>query len=205
MAYEDKMSGILSGKKIVEEIENGRIKIDPFDNKYVNPISVDLTLGDQVAVYEDWVETWEYIADQDGRFLTPKEFGLSVKNEPSIKTFKINPDRGWFLKPGIGYLMHTNERVATDYYVPVIDGKSSVGRLFIQVHATAGIGDPGFDGQYTLEVIVQHPIRVFPGMRIAQVRFFEISGGVTNYRETGNYKNELAIGPVPSRLWKSFG
>lgn len=82
---------------------------------------------------------------------------------------------------------------------------SSIGRLFLQVHATAGYGDPGFDGQFTLEVIVQHPIRVYPGMRICQIRFQDMNGWVERaYDKTGHYTGEAAQGAVPSQAWRQF-
>jgi len=200
------MGGILSGKAILNEVELGRIEIEPFRKEMVNPASVDLTLGDEVAVYEDWVHCYERekVAIEDGRNFCLRENLLDVKKEPTVRKFKINPNYGWRLKPGIGYLMSTHERIKTDHYVPVLDGKSSVGRLFIQIHFTAGFGDAGFDGQYTLEVSAQHPVIVYPGMRIAQIRFHEITGDVVSYQKTGNYRGELARGPVPSRLWKTF-
>jgi dCTP deaminase len=107
------------------------------------------------------------------------------------------------LEPNVGYLMHTIERVHTKKYVPVLDGKSSIGRLFMKVHETAGYGDAGFDGQYTLEVTVVHPLRVYPGMRIAQMRFHTILGEVQKLY-AGNYTGEAAKGPVPSRAWRQF-
>jgi dCTP deaminase len=113
-------------------------------------------------------------------------------------------DTGFILMPGVGYLMHTQERIRTDKYVPIIDGKSSIGRLFCFVHVTAGYGDPGFDGQYTLEVAVFQPLVVYPGMRFCQIRFHTIVGEVDSYQKSGNYKGELAEGPVPSRSWKMF-
>jgi dCTP deaminase len=83
----------------------------------------------------------------------------------------------------------------------VLDGKSSLGRLGVSVHATAGFGDPGFDGQWTLEVTCVLPVRLYAGMRVAQVRFHAVQGEVQQY--AGNYV-EHATGPVASRSWRQF-
>lgn len=201
---------ILTGPEILKQIETtGNITITPFDKGLINPASIDLRLGDQVAVYEDWVETFypgygkaSRDAPGDGRFYRALGNVLNTKREPQVKVFTIDPVAGWILNPGIGYLMHTLESVWTDRYVPVLDGKSSIGRLFITVHVTAGYGDPNFKGQYTLEVSVTHPIRVYPGMRIAQMRFHTMTGDYLPY--DGNYTGTDAQGPVASKAWKQF-
>ena len=202
-------TGILTDQRIREAVNRGSIVIEPYRPEHVNPTSYDLTLGDEVAVYEKWVETYDssvgIASNEDGRHFTVLNGVLDAKTEPHVKRFKINPERGWLLKPGIGYLMHTAERVATKDYVPILDGKSSIGRLFLQVHATAGYGDPGFDGQFTLEVLVQHPVRVYPGMRICQIRFQDMAGVVLkSYEQTGHYTGEAARGAIPSQAWRQF-
>lgn len=198
-------SGILTDSRIRAAVEAGDIQITPFRPEFINPTSYDLTLGDGVAVYSQWVETYSNQEVEDGRYFAPIERSQDVKHEPPSERFKIDPEKGWLLKPGIGYLMHTAERIHTKKYVPILDGKSSVGRLFIQVHATAGFGDPGFDGQYTLEVIVQHPVRVYAGMRICQIRFQDMAGWVERtYDKVGHYRGEAAMGANPSQAWKQF-
>lgn len=189
-------------------IEEGTIKIEPFTEEQLNPVSYDLTLGDGVAVYGDCVLTGKSLEDDDketGAGFFPIRRTLDVKEEPKVCTFKMTPEKGWVLLPGIGYLMHTRERVSTSGFVPIIDGKSSIGRLFITVHVTAGYVDPGFAGQYTLEVVCQHPVRVYPGMRIAQVRFHTIAGVVDKlYSQVGHYTGEHAQGAVGSQAWRQF-
>ncbi len=191
-------------------LESGAIKIDPFTEEQLNPVSYDLTLGEGVAVYETWVlhdEGWDVgkRGPRDGRDFKGVHFILDVKEQPKVRHYKMDPERGWLLQPGIGYLMHTRERISTTSFVPVIDGKSSIGRLFLSVHITAGYVDPGFDGHYTLEVVAQHPIRIYPGMRIAQVRFHTISGTLDNlYSQVGHYTGEHARGEVGSQAWKQF-
>jgi dCTP deaminase len=197
---------ILTGPEIESQVKAKKIKITPFDKKRVNPASYDLALGEGVAVYDDCVECWDYHSKtvEDGRAFLPKPGAiLDSKKELLLRQFKMSPKEGWLLRPGILYLMHTAEVVWTDSYVPIIDGKSSIGRLGICVHLTAGFGDAGFNGQYTLEVTTVHPVRVYPGMRFCQIRFHKMEGKVKLY--DGNYTGKAAMGPVASRSWKQFG
>jgi dCTP deaminase len=173
---------ILSDSAILAAVKCGDIEIEPFDPARLNPVSYDLALGNEVLMYT-------------------QDF-LSLREEPMVFRSKFD-ERGCDLRPGVGYLMHTVERIHTKKYVPVLDGKSSIGRLFMKIHETAGYGDPGFNGQYTLEVTVVHPLRVYPGMRIAQMRFHTILGEVQKLY-AGNYTGEAAKGPVPSRAWRQF-
>jgi dCTP deaminase len=200
---------ILSGPAIRAAIERGDIVINPFDSKYVNPASVDLTLGTKVARYAN-------------ERILGKGVVLDSKKDNPCEFFDIEHGGVW-LYPGHLYLMHTAECVRTDKYVPVLDGKSSIGRLGVQVHMTAGYGDPGFDGQYTLEVTAVYPTRVYAGMRFCQMRFHELSCGDgrlahasgpgtkagawkrgEEHLYNGNYTGEASMGPVPSRSWKQF-
>lgn len=225
--------GILSGLQILESVRSGDIVIDPFDESNVkhtsrmNPASYDLTLGSHVAVYKSCVQAgdsddWDCDGMRpDGTWGVPGErlrprFAPGERIEPRaaancLDAAQENPvaryemdDRGLLLLPGIAYLMHTEERVRTERFVPIIDGKSSIGRLFCFVHVTAGYGDPGFDGQYTLEVVVVHPLIVYPGMRFCQMRFHTLVGEAEGYQSRGSYKGELAQGPIPSQSWKMF-
>lgn len=219
--------GIISGPTIASEVEEGNIRIEPgFDPRCVNPASYDLTLGSQVAVYRDAVyfvvggkgywprEDGEYVSDsgdilrrdrnQSDWMCSRPEHILNTKAKNEVTVFTMGQDKGWLLKPGIGYLMHTAERIWTTKYVPVLDGKSSLGRLFMTAHVTAGYGDPGFNGQYTLEVVVTHPVIVYPGMRFCQIRFHTYIGKHLHYEQTGHYVGSAAEGPVPSMSWKQF-
>lgn len=200
------MYGILTGAEIRRNIDQGKIEIDPFLPAHINPASVDLTLGEQVRVYEAVTSLWpaDLAAYSRGENIYRNEVALDAKDELATRSFRIT-EAGWLLKPGIGYLMHTRERVRTDHFVPVLDGKSSIGRLFIQVHVTAGYGDPGFDGQYTLEVVSTHPIVVYAGMRICQMRFHTVCGEVTSYQDRpSHYTGPAAQGAVPSQAWRQF-
>jgi dCTP deaminase len=195
--------GILSGKKIVEEIEAGLISISPFVRKNVNPVSVDLTLGRKVSVYKA-VVSGDWNGEMAGKNIYQLNSCIDAKIENDVIEHELKDGEAIFLRPGIGYLMHTAERVWTESYVPILDGKSSIGRLFTQVHFTAGFGDPGFNGQYTLEVAVSHPVILYAGMRICQMRFHTICGEHISYQDTGSYKGELAEGPIPSQSYRMF-
>jgi dCTP deaminase len=196
---------ILAGTRIEEEVKAGRIRIDPFDPKQLNPASYDITLGTQVKVYRNWVDNCGedlYAAREhpDGRHLFARDTVLDPKAKLETHDFEIDPDLGWVLKPRIGYLMCTREIIHTDHYVMVLDGKSSIGRLFIKVHETAGYFDPGFVGQGTLEVTSMHQVRVYPGMRIGQIRFHQLEGEPVLYSKVGHYRGEAAMGAVASLL-----
>jgi len=187
---------ILTGKAIEEAVRRGEIEIDPFDASNLNPNSYDLHLGTGVCVYEKLVWMNPNTSRTDGSQIRAISEEVSVKDDLKTLYFEMDPDKGWLLKPGIGYLMHTAERIHTDTLVSIIDGKSSIGRLFVSVHQTAGYGDTGFNGQYTLEMTTIHPIRIFPGMKIAQVRFHMVAGDITLY--SGKYQKETAKGAVGS-------
>lgn len=206
--------GILPDNAIRQAVADGLIRIEPFDDRLVNPASYDLTLGGEVLVYKDWCIPVPIVAEgigmgleiEDGRYFRPLDHVLDTRKPPETIAFQIHPTKGWVLRPGVGYLLHTRERIWTEEYVAIIDGKSSIGRLFIQIHATAGYVDPGFDGNYTLEVIVQHPIRIYPGMRFAQVRFQTLHGKPDKLYgyAGGHYTGSAALGAVASQAHKQF-
>ena len=192
--------GILTGPEIISAVHREDLHITPFEPGLVNPASIDLRLGAGVAVYADWV----YDAGGPLDAIRPMDRVLDAKSEPSMTRFLINSISGLVLRPGILYLMHTEERICSTKYIPVLDGKSSIGRLGIQVHITAGYGDPGFDGQYTLEVTAMHPIRIYPGMRFCQMRFHEMKGAFQDYQKEGHYKGDASRGAVASMAYKQF-
>ena len=136
---------MLTGSKIWEEIEKGNICISPFDKKQLNPNSYNVRLGSTLKVYTDDVLDFN-------------------KDNPS-KTIE-SPVDGFVLQPGELYIGNIVERVSTDKYISAVDGRSSIGRLGILIHATAGFGDIGFDGNYTLEIFCVKPVRIYPDMLI---------------------------------------
>jgi dCTP deaminase len=187
---------ILTGYAIRDAVRAGDITIDPWDERLVNPASVDLRLGTEFAVYRHWVL-------KNGYELAPLQHVHDVQIPPVTDTRSIAPN-GLVLRPGILYLLHSAERVGSRKYVGVLDGKSSLARLGISVHLTAGYFDPGYVGHATMEVTVVHPIRVYAGMRFAQMRYHVLEGIPMDYQAVGHYVGDHAVGPVPSRAYLQF-
>lgn len=195
--------GILTGHAIRAAIEEGDIDINPYCPEHLNAASIDICLGDKYSVYRRWVQ--QYSDDQLELPFYRTEKVLDVCNERHFDVEShVIPKRGLVVQPNILYLMHTHETVHTKKYEPVLDGKSSIGRLGLFIHVTAAYGDPGFDGNYTLEVMSIHPVRIFAGMRIGQMRFHTLVGPSMDYQELGNYVGADAVGPVPSKAHRQF-
>jgi len=176
---------ILTDKKILEEMERGTIVITPFNKKFLGTNSYDVHLSRHLAVYRNDI--------LDAR----------VNNE--IDFFAI-PDEGLILLPHRLYLGVTEEYTETHAHVPFLEGKSSVGRLGIDIHATAGKGDVGFCNTWTLEISVKQPVRLYHSMPIGQLIYFEVSGDVgTPYHAKPSAKyNTRTDKPVASMMWKNF-
>ena len=176
---------ILTDKAILESIQQKQIVIEPFDVKSLGSNSYDVHLGKYLAVYEDEI--------------------LDAKKHNKIKEIIIG-DEGFVLMPGTLYLGVTEEYTETHNSVPFLEGKSSVGRLGIDIHATAGKGDVGFCNAWTLEISCVHPVRVYAGMPIGQLIYFKIDGEVQNmYHSKPNAKyNQRSLKPVESMMWKNI-
>lgn len=209
--------GILSGSAIRECRTRGMITIDPFVESQVNSGSFDVRLGPQIVLYQSCVRykngyepvSDKILKDENGTRLFPSEaidsrypVGLDTEKDDPVYTINRSLGDRFLLKPGIGYLMHTLERIGSTEFIPVLDGKSSIGRKFISIHQTAGFCDAGWEGQITLECTVLHPTWVCIGQRVGQVRFHTISGNKDRYK--GRYKGALAVGAVPSRSWEQL-
>ncbi len=175
---------ILSDKKILEEIEKGTIKIEPYLRDCLGSNSYDVHLGKHLATYEN------------------EE--LDSKKHNTIKHFEI-PDDGIVLQPNTFYLGVTLEYTETHAHVPFLEGKSSTGRLGIDIHATAGKGDVGFCGNWTLEISVKQPVKVYAGMPIGQLIYFPVDGEIeVKYNQKGNAKySGQPNRPVESMMWKN--
>lgn len=175
---------ILSDKRILEEIEKGTIVIEPYDRKYLGSNSYDVHLGKYLAVYNDTI--------------------LDAKKHNQVSHFEI-PAEGYVLQPGTLYLGVTEEYTETHAHVPFLEGKSSTGRLGIDIHATAGKGDVGFCNTWTLEISCVHPVRIYAGMPVGQLIYFPVDGEVINKynkKENAKYTNRT-IKPVESMMWKN--
>ena len=176
---------ILSDAEILREIESGRIVIQPYSRECLGSNSYDVHLGKALAVYEDKV--------------------LDAKKHNKVRHFEI-PTEGYVLEPDHLYLGVTEEYTETHAHVPFLEGKSSVGRLGIDIHATAGKGDVGFCNYWTLEISVKMPVRVYAGMPVGQLIYFEVQGDVlTRYDKKGSAKyNQKSPIPMESMMWKNF-
>ncbi|MCS7153536.1 MAG: dCTP deaminase [Bacteroidia bacterium] len=176
---------ILSDTQILEAIKRGEILIEPFRREALGSNSYDVHLGPYLRVYAQ--------PSLDAR-----------RPAPSV-LLKI-PPRGLYLVPGVLYLGVTEEYTETHAYVPFLEGKSSIGRLGIQIHSTASKGDIGFCNHWTLEISVVQPVKVYAGMPIGQLIFFTLEGEVEvpyNQRRTAKYLYRDSL-PTPSYLWKNF-
>jgi dCTP deaminase len=183
---------ILSDRDIRAHLADGRILIDPFDPGCVQPSSVDLHVGSQFRVFAN--NRYPYI---DVR-----------KEQPDLtELVDMSPDEPFILHPGEFVLGQTVEWVEIpDDLVARLEGKSSLGRLGLLIHSTAGYVDPGWKGTLTLELsnVANLPITLYPGMKIGQISFFRLSTpAATPYGAAGN-KYQGQRGPTPSRFFEDF-
>lgn len=175
---------ILSDTRILEEINKGTILISPYDRECLGSNSYDVHLGAWLANYTD--------------------AELDAKKHNGIHSFEI-PESGVLLLPHIFYLGVTQEYTETHAHVPFLEGKSSTGRLGIDIHATAGKGDVGFCGHWTLEISVKVPVRVYKGMPIGQLIYFPVEGDIAvsyNQKKNAKYSGQPDR-PVESMMWKN--
>jgi dCTP deaminase len=185
---------ILSDRTIREEIDAGRIVIDPFDERCIQPSSIDLHVDSQFRVFAN--NRYPYI---------------DVKQEQPDLTelVETKPDEAFILHPGEFVLGSTLERVALpNDLVARLEGKSSLGRLGLLIHSTAGYVDPGWDGYLTLELsnVANLPITLYPGMKIGQISFLRMTtpADVPYGAESLKSKYQGQRGPTPSRYWENF-
>jgi len=170
---------ILSGHEIRAQLGTNII-IDPFDESRVNPNSYNLALHDELMVYEELV--------------------LDMSKENRTRRIQIPPE-GLVLHPNYLYLGRTVERTETHKFVPMIEGRSSIGRLGLFVHVTAGFGDVGFSGYWTLEVFAVQPVRIYAGVPICQIFYHDVRGEITEYNSE-KYQHNTDI--QPSMLYQEL-
>ena len=176
---------ILTDKQILLEIEKKNIVIAPFDRKNLGTNSYDVHLSKHFACYEDDI--------------------LDAKKHNTIRHFEL-PEEGFILKPGVLYLATTLEYTETHKHVPFLEGKSSMGRLGVDIHATAGKGDVGYCNYWTLEISCIQPVKIYPFMPVGQIIYFATEGTIENFYNTKyNVKyNEKTERPVESMMWKNI-
>lgn len=170
---------LLSGKEIKKNLGD-RIVIEPFQDSQLNPNSYNLRLANELLVYES--DT------------------LDMKKDNAVRRLTI-PESGLLLEPNKLYLGRTMEYTKTDGFMPMLEGRSSVGRLGLFVHVTAGFGDVGFAGYWTLEMFCIHPIVIYPGVELCQIYYHTIQGDYDKY-EGGKYQNNQGV--QSSMLYKDF-
>jgi dCTP deaminase len=169
---------ILSGQAIRERLGSDII-IDPFDEANLNPNSYNLTLHSELMVYE--------------------ELTLDMAKANRVRRIEI-PEDGLVLGANQLYLARTVEKTTTHNLVPQIEGRSSVGRLGLFVHVTAGFGDVGFSGYWTLEIFPVHQLRIYPGIPICQIFYHEICGPIDEYSSKYQHNRDIQ----PSLLYEEL-
>jgi dCTP deaminase len=170
---------ILSGLEIQRRL-GGDIIIEPFEPALLNPNSYNLRLSNELLVYKN------------------KVLDMATPNDYERLTI---PSEGMLLEPGRLYLGRTFEFTGTEHLVPMLEGRSSVGRLGLFIHVTAGFGDVGFRGFWTLEILCVQPVHIYSGVEICQIFYHTLEGEYVNYK-SGKYQNNQGI--QPSLLYKDF-
>lgn len=185
---------ILSDRSIRAELAAGRIVIDPLDERCIQPSSVDLHLDRFFRVFLNH---------------TMRVIDVKEDQEELTELVEIKPDDAFILHPGEFVLGSTLERVTLpDDLVGRLEGKSSLGRLGLLIHSTAGFVDPGFDGHLTLELsnVANLPITLYPGMKVGQISFLRMTTPAEHpygSRAVGS-KYQGQRGPTPSRYFENF-
>ncbi len=185
---------ILSDRTIKEQIAAGRIVVEPYDERAVQPSSVDLRLDRFFRVFRNH---------------TLSHIDVKRNLEELTELVEADDENPFILHPGEFVLGSTLERVAIPAdLVGRIEGKSSLGRLGLLIHTTAGFVDAGWDGQLTLEFsnVASLPITLYPGMKIGQISFIQMTTAADQPYGEGNLgsKYQGQKGPRPSRYWENF-
>jgi len=171
---------ILSGPEIKRNIDLEKIKITPYNDKSLNPNSYNLHLHNKLLTYT--------------------QSPLDMKKDNPTKELII-PEDGLLLETGKLYLGRTLEYTETNGFVPMLEGRSSVGRLGLFVHVTAGFGDNGFCGYWTLEIQCIQPIIIYPFVSICQIFYHKVEGEKVEYK-SGKYQKNNGI--QSSRMFMDF-
>ena len=183
---------VLSDEEIKCCIDEGRIIIDPLIPEHINPNSVDLTLNENCKIY--------------------KSYNLDCRSQNEVEEFVV-PKEGYILKPNTLYLYSCNEKIGVpkhefDSYGHLaarVEGKSSLGRLGLFVHVTAGWIDAGFVGSLVLELHCVQPLKIYPNMKIAQICFYKVHGAVReHYGDKSGSKYMDQKGVQESKMYLNF-
>ena len=185
---------LLSDRDIAAEIKSGRVKVEPFDPKMIQPSSVDVRLDRFFRAFEN--HKYEVIDP-------------SIEQSELTREVAVAPDDFFILHPGEFVLASTYEVITLpDDIAGRLEGKSSLGRLGLLTHSTAGFIDPGFSGHVTLELsnVATLPIKLWPGMKIGQLCFFQLSSASENPYGSEKYGSRYQgqRGPTASRSHLNF-
>jgi dCTP deaminase len=185
---------ILSDRSIKDALRAGRIVIEPYDEGCVQPASVDLRMGRLFRVFRNH---------------TSSTIDVKLDQADLTELIEVPEDGVFMLHPGEFVLGSTHERVGVgDDLVGRVEGKSSLGRLGLLIHSTAGFVDPGFDGHITLELsnVASLPITLYPGMKIGQISFLQMTTPADVPYGQGSLRSKYQgqRGPTPSRYWENF-
>ena len=195
--------GILTGSEIDKQVRKGNINITPYDPNCINPNSYNLRLHPQLKIYKRGSDRSDVC--NPNREIRECGFLENFQMDPidmnsDNETIEINiPEEGFTLLPGVLYIGRTVERTASDKFIPMLNGRSSGGRLGISVHVCAGFGDIGFDGTWTLEITAVEPVIVYPNVEIAQVCYFK-PYGKNDRLYAGRYQHQVEA--TSSRFFK---
>lgn len=211
---------ILTGPQIKYAREQGWLDISDWDEKRLNPNSYNLRLANELMIYGQEYSYKAIEMDKNGNltenFVEKSGImrlkNLDMANDMPVATFSI-PESGYLLEPGVLYLGRTMEYTKTNKFVPMLEGRSSIGRLGVSIHVTAGFGDIGFKGYWTLEITCVQPTIIYPEIEICQIYYHTIaptcdiwvpddnSPDIKKY-ESGKYQNNTGI--QKSMIWKEF-
>lgn len=200
---------VLSDSELIKLIDNKSIEY--YHPDFINPSSIDLTLNKTCKVYtkEAIPKPLHYFnhnhpfIDEWLKFENPDHLDCKEHN----RTLKFDiPEEGFILLPGHLYLFSCNEKIKVpNNLCAEVDGKSSIGRLGVKIHITAGFLDPGFEGSLVLEVETIYPIKIYPDMRICQIKYSTLKGDVLvqyGARKDSKYMNQEGV--VESLMYKNF-
>lgn len=177
---------ILSDYSILKRIRTNSLGISNFKEGNLNPCSYDLTINKEISFYEDSV--------------------LDCKKENLLAPSVFMTEEGYELQPGKLYLAHCNEYLKIPFDLKAtLSGKSSLGRLGLVIHLTAGFIDPGFEGSLVLELACIQPIRIYPDMLIGQIEFQKVTPDIVDtYRSKNKSKYQMQSGNQPSKFYLNF-
>lgn len=171
---------ILTGNEILTQVAKNNITIEPFVRRQVNPNSYNLRIAPELFVYENYC--------------------LDAKKPQHLVEVPFKD--GATLEPNHVYLARTVEHTFTDKFVPMLEGRSSLGRLGLFVHVTAGFGDLGFSGYWTLELHCVQPVTIYPYMEICQIYFHTYKGVPSYYSQFAKYNHNTGV--QASQIWREF-